>query len=108
MYGSILFDKKYIYINGDPPFQNVFFREMFSDDIKIACHFQNIPVCDGALTGMKTKTYSINSDALSIYSKYIGEVISSIFEFMDKMNFFPTNTTPDIRSNTIIVWEKNG
>ena len=107
LYGSILFDKKYVYINGDPPFQNVIFKEMISDDIKKACHFQNVPVGDGALTGMKMRTYSINSDAISIYSQYIGEVISSIFEFMDKMNYFPTNITPDVRSNTIIVWEKN-
>mgnify|MGYP004521730223 CR=1 FL=1 len=107
IYGSILFDQKYIYINGNLPFQNVFLLEMFSDDIKEACHFQNVPVEDGALTGMKMKTYSINSDAISIYSIYIGEVISSIFDFMDRMNFIPTNTIPDIRSNTIIVWEKN-
>ncbi len=107
LYGSILFDEKFIYINGNPPFQNVFFREMFTDDVKVACHFQNVPVGDSALTGLKTKTYSINSDAISTYAKYIREVLLAVYEFMDKMNFSPTNTTLDIKSNTIIVWEKN-
>lgn len=107
LYGSILFDKKYLYINGNPPFQNVFLREMFSDDIKVLCHFQNVPVGDGALTGMKMKTYSVKSDAIDAYSQYIKDVLWAIYDFMDKMNFYPTNTTPDIRSNTIIVWEKS-
>ena len=52
-------------------------------------------------------TYSINSDAISTYAKYIREVLLAVYEFMDKMNFSPTNTTLDIKSNTIIVWEKN-
>lgn len=107
LYGSILFDEKFIYINGNPPFQNVFFREMFTDDVKVACHFQNVPVGDSALTGLKTKTYSINSDAISTYAKYIREVLLAVYEFMDKTNFSPTNTTLDIKSNTIIVLEKN-
>lgn len=107
LYGSILFDKKYVYINSNPPFQNVFLEEMFSDGIKKACHLQNVSVDKGVLTGMKMKTYSINTEAIRIYSEYIGEVLYAIFEFMDKMNFYPTNTTSEIRSNTIIVWEKS-
>lgn len=59
LYGSILFDKKYLYINGEPPFQNVYLREMFTDEIKTSCHLQNVPFGDDALTGMKMKTYSL-------------------------------------------------
>ena len=57
--------------------------------------------------GMKMKTYSVKSDAIDAYSQYIKDVLWAIYDFMDKMNFYPTNTTPDIRSNTIIVWEKS-
>lgn len=106
-YGSILFDKKYIYINGEPPFQNVYLREMFTDEVKVSCHLQNVPVGDSALTALKTKTYMLTPEAVSSYSKYLNDVLIAIYTFMDKMNYYPTNLIPDIKCNTIIVWDKS-
>ena len=106
-YGSILFDEKYIYINGQPPFQNVFLREMFTDEIKKSCHLQNVPLGDSALTGMKTKTYTVMPEAVSSYSKYLNDVLVAIYRFMDTMNYYPTNLISDIKCNTIIVWDKS-
>ena len=107
LYGSILFDKKYLYINGVQPFQNVYLREMFTDDIRTSCNFQNVPIGDGALTGMKMKTYSLTPEVVGLYSQYINDVLISVYNFMDKMNYHPTNKIPDIRCNTIIVWDKS-
>ncbi|CCY54288.1 uncharacterized protein BN781_00810 [Coprococcus sp. CAG:782] len=106
-YGSILFDKKYIYINGEPPFQNVYLREMFTDEVKVSCHLQNVPVGDSELTALKTKTYMLTPEAVSSYSKYLNDVLIAIYTFMDKMNYYPTKLIPDIKCNTIIVWDKS-
>lgn len=106
-YGSILFDKKYLYINGEPSFQNVYLREMFTDEVKTSCHLQNVPVGDGKLTAMKMKTYMLKPEAVSSYSKYLNDVLIAIYNFMDKMNYYPTNITSDIKCNTIIVWDKS-
>ena len=107
LYGSILFDKKYLYVNGVQPFQDVYLREMFTDEIRTLCHLQNVPVGDGALTGMKMKTYSLMPEAVCSYSQYINDVLISIYNFMDKMNYYPSNETSNIRCNTIIVWDKS-
>ncbi len=106
-YGSILFDEKYIYINGEAPFQNVYLREMFTDEIKASCHLQNVPVGDSALTAMKMKTYTLMPEAVNSYSKYLNDVLVAIYSFMDKMNYYPTNLISDIKCNTIIVWDKS-
>lgn len=106
-YGSILFDEKYIYINGEPPFQNVYLREMFTDEVKTSCHLQNVPVGDSALTAMKMKTYTLMPEAVSSYSKYLNDVLVAIYSFMDKMNYYPTNLISGIKCNTIIVWDKS-
>lgn len=106
LYGSILFEEKYVYINGDPPFQNVYLKEMLTDRIKEVCHCQNVPVGDGALTGMKMFTYSLAAGAVDKFAKCIYDVLISVYDFMDKMNFVPINETTEIRCSTIITWKK--
>lgn len=106
MHNSVFFDKKYVYISGTPPLQNVFLEEMISDQIKDVCHFQEIVVEDGKLTGIKMMTYKLTVEALDYYSKCISGVLDAIYNFMDKMNYQPTNQSSDIRSNTIITWNK--
>ena len=105
-YGSILFGEKYVYINGEQSFQNVFLKEMLTDSIRRLCNIQNITLDNGALTGMKMRTYKLTDESLDFYSKYIHAVIASIYEFMDGMNFQPTNHISDIKCNTIITWKK--
>lgn len=39
-------------------------------------------------------------------SEYIYEVLEAVYDFMDKMNYVPTNNIEDIKCNTIIAWEK--
>ena len=79
---------------------------MISDQIKDVCHFQEIVVEDGKLTGIKMMTYKLTVEALDYYSKCISGVLDAIYNFMDKMNYQPTNQSSDIRSNTIITWNK--
>ena len=62
---------------------------------------------DGALTAMKMRTYALMPEAVGVYSQYINNVLLAICNFMDKMNFYPANITPDIKRNTIIVWDKS-
>lgn len=107
LYGSILFQEKYVYINADPPFQNVYFREMFTDGILKSCHCQNAPVGDGALTGMKMFTYSLAVGVVDKFAECIYDVLISVYDFMDKMNFVPTNEATEIRGGTIITWKKS-
>lgn len=106
LYKSILFEEKYVYINGDPPFQNVYLREMFTDEIKKICHCQNVSVGDGILTGMKMLTYSLTNGTAEKFGEYVYEIIVAVYDFMDKMNYTPTNESVDISCNTIIMWEK--
>lgn len=106
-YGSILFAKKYLYITGKNSMQNVYLREMFTDEIKASCHIQNVSGGEDSLTGMKMKTYTLKTEAVSTYSQYINDVLLAIYNFMDKMNFYPINETPDIKCKTIIVWNKS-
>lgn len=107
IYGSILFDEKYVYINNMQPFQNVFLREMFTDEIKVSCHMQNVQVDAGALTGIKMLTYSVKKDAINTIAMYMKSVLDSIFCFMDKLNFYPNNYSDDLKCNTIITWCKS-
>lgn len=107
IYGSVIFERKYVYINGNPAFQNVFLREMFSDEVLKKCHCQNVSVPDGKLTGIKTLTYTLESKTVNLFGKYIFDVVTSVYDFMDKMNFAPTNNIPDLTCNTIIAWVKS-
>lgn len=106
-YSSILFNKKFIYITGEPPFTNVFLKEMITDDVKKSCHIQRVPVSEGYLIAMNANTYTLVPEAVSSYSQYLFDVLMAIYSFMDKMNFYPTNVTQDIKCNSIIVWNKN-
>lgn len=106
LYGSILFSEKYVYITGDPSFQNVYLREMFTQRIEEICHCQNVPVRDGELTAMKMFTYSLKVGVINKFAECIYDVLISVYDFMDKMNFVPTNETPELRCNTIITWKK--
>lgn len=106
LYGSILFDEKYVYISANKSFQNVYLREMFTDRIKEICHLQEIPVGDGMMKGMNMLTYSLELDSIEKFAECIYEILISVYDFMDKMNFVPTNENTEIRSNTIIVWKK--
>lgn len=106
LYGSILFEEKYVYINGNPPFQNVYLKEMLTDRIREVCHCQDISVNDGALTVMKMSTYSLVTEAVDKFAEYIYEVLITVYDFMDKMNFIPSNEDTEIRCKTIITWKK--
>ena len=106
-YESILFEKKYIYISGEHLFQNVFLKEMFTEKVISECHIQNCSTNKGTVTEMNTKTYMIMPNAINSYGQYLNDVLVTIYSFMDKMNFCPTNKTPYINSDTIIVWNKS-
>lgn len=106
LYGSILFEEKYVYINGDPPFQNVYLKEMITERVKELCHYQNVFMRNGTQTGMNMSTYSLKTEAVATFSGSIYDVLIAIYNFMDKMNFAPTNENTEINCNTIIIWKK--
>lgn len=106
LYGSILFGEKYIYVNGNPPLQNVYLREMFTDRIKEICHYQNATVGNMTFTAMKMSTYSLIPEVVDKFAECVYEVLTSVFDFMEKMNFIPVNKDTEIRSDTIIIWKK--
>ena len=62
---------------------------------------------EGELTMIKTLTYTLEPRAINLYGQYIFDVVTSVYNFMDKMNFEPTNDIPDIICNSIIAWVKS-
>ena len=81
-------------------------RETFLDELLKTCNCGNVPIGDSALTLMRMKTYSIIPENANYMSEYIYEVLEAVYDFMDKMNYVPTNNTEDIKCNTIIAWKK--
>ncbi len=79
---------------------------MLTDRIKEVCHCQDVSFKDGALTGMKMRTYSLVTEAVDKFAEYIYEVLITVYDFMDKMNFTPANENTEIRCKTIIIWKK--
>lgn len=105
-YGSVLFNPKYVYITGQIPMENVFLKEMFSNEILMKCHCQNVKVISGQMSGLSMQNYRMKSDAIDSFSPLIYEVLVSIYNFMDSMNFLPSVDATDIKCKSIICWIK--
>ena len=105
-YGSVLFNSKYIYLTGRIPMENVFLREMLTQDILIECHCQNVKVIRGKMTGLAMQNYKMTENAVDGFSPLIFDVLQSIYLFMDKMNFMPSVDASDLKCKSIICWIK--